>query len=365
MLIQQASLYLYYNSIYIFTSYLVLLVAISLEIKKNLIIQKKLSEYLVLLPIFLLIIISGFRSYYLDDDTNTYYIILWLSELSINFKDEFMFSLIAWILRYLGFDFTYFLLTVALIFYVYIYKAIKNHAEIYKANLLMVFFAYMSFFFFTSLSFNVIRQGVSLALLLYAYSLVEKNGSKIKITLYAILSIAFHTTSIIPIIIFLMVNIIQINRKKLLIYSLIIYIIALLLAYFNYGILNVAPVLSNLLVENRRSGYLAANDVEGYVVGFKAQFALFNTFFLGLALYINNKLTDSNIKNQHSILLLYYIIASAVFFLVFQIPYSDRWGLFSWCCIPFLLTPLFYSPYLKGKIKIHFIIMLLLIFMAI
>lgn len=50
--------------------------------------------------------------------------------------------------------------------------------------------------------------------------------------------------------------------------------------------------------------------------------------------------------------------------MAFQLPFSDRWGLFSWFIIPFLISPVFYSPFVKGNIKIHFVIMLVLIYIG-
>ena len=50
--------------------------------------------------------------------------------------------------------------------------------------------------------------------------------------------------------------------------------------------------------------------------------------------------------------------------MAFQLPFSDRWGLFSWASIPFLIIPLFYSSLFERGIKFHFILMLIFIFIG-
>lgn len=130
----------------------------------------------------------------------------------------------------------------------------------------------------------------------------------------------------------------------------------------NYGFLNISPLFLDFLDGNRRLGYL--NDDYGYQIGFKPQFVIFNTFFLFLSLYIRNSLKNDFLEKKYTQLIYYYIISSIILFMAFQLPFSDRWGLFSWIVIPFLVIPLFYSPFVKGKIKIHYILMFIAIYVG-
>lgn len=159
MLIDRNNFELLYNYIYIFTAYFCLLSAISIEVKKDLLVQNKLSRYFIVLPLLALIFVTGFRAYNVGTDTGNYYYFLWLSEPELTLTKEVVFPLITFMLHYFNFSYTYFLMTVASIFYLFIYKALKNYCEIYKANLLITFFACISCFYFSSLSINVIRKG--------------------------------------------------------------------------------------------------------------------------------------------------------------------------------------------------------------
>jgi len=48
------------------------------------------------------------------------------------------------------------------------------------------------------------------------------------------------------------------------------------------------------------------------------------------------------VNNQDfNTILKYYMLASALFFFAFQIPFSDRWGLFSWVFIPLVIGQFF------------------------
>jgi len=363
MLIDNNSFHLYFNLLYAITGYLAVLSSFSNEFKKDILTQNALSQYLTFPVIILLSILIGFRAYDVGTDTGNYYYSLWQQRPEIELNGEFLFPLIAIILQYFQLNFTYFLFLIAILFFYFLYKALKNYTQLYQANILMALFSSMSFFFFLSLSINVIRQGVSLAILLYAYTLIEKKSSTIKIILLCVLSLAFHQTSIIPILVYGLSYIISKKGNKIIIPMILLYFLAVGLALANFGFLNVAPFLADLLGGDRRTGYISGENYD-YTVGFKPQFVAFNTFFLILSVYTLKRLNDKKLKTSYLRLVIYFVITSILLFLAFQLPFSDRWGLFSWISIPFLVTPLFYSPFVNGKIKIHFVLAMFLIFLG-
>lgn len=211
------------------------------------------------------------------------------------------------------------------------------------------------------MSINVIRQGVSLCILLFAYSLwVEGNNNK-KIFVLVLFSLAFHSTSIIPFLIFLLC--IFIGNFKIISYFILFYFISVFLAYLNIGFQSFSPLFLDFLGNNRRSSYFSGESYD-YQIGFKTQFVIFNTIFLLIGLYVRNGILDIHLKKKYNILISYYIISSIFLFMAFQLPFSDRWGLFSWVSIPFLVIPLFYSPFLKDGIKIHYILMFIAIYVG-
>lgn len=363
MLLNNYEYELYFNSIYCFTAYLVILCAISIEIKHNQLIINKFSNKIIFLPLIGLILNTGFRSYEVGTDTINYYDFYWLTNPEINFKGEFLFPLIIKFLHSLNLTYTYFLLLIALLLLSFIYKSLVNYTQLYQANLLMSFFAFMSFFFFSSISINVIRQGLSLSILLYVFTLFFKKSNKLKLLIFILLALALHLTSVIPIILILFAYYLSLKGNKVVYLLVFIYFVIIILSFINIGFANISPYLSQLLGGNERSGYISGETYD-YIVGFKPQFVAFNTFFLLIALYVRKNIIDPILRKQYNLILIYYVMSSWLLFLAFQLPFSDRWGLFSWIVIPFLIIPLFYSPYVKGKIRIHYIFMLILIYIG-
>ena len=127
-------------------------------------------------------------------------------------------------------------------------------------------------FFAESLAINIIRQGLSLAFLIFAYSLWERK----QYTAYLFLLLAFitHTTVIIPIVVFLLLQLVA--KRIPLYYFLALYVLGIVLAYLNIGLLNIASVMEVILRKDsgRFSTYFL-NDDGLYQVGFKPQFVCF------------------------------------------------------------------------------------------
>ncbi|WP_168389521.1 EpsG family protein [Acinetobacter indicus] len=361
MLINSVEFFYIYNMIYFCTACLVVVSALSAEIKKDILVQNKLGKFLVFLPLVSLIFLVGLRGYNVGADTSNYYNKLWLGEPELNFNSEFLFDLLAIILRGFDLSYTFFLFLISILFYVFLYGALKKYTKQFEANLFFAFFVCISLFFFLSMSINVIRQGVSLSILLFSYTLWVERKSNFWVLFFVFLALSFHLTSIIPVLIFIVS--ILFSRYKYFNFLVLIYFFMILVSYFNYGFLNISPLFLDFLGEDKRAGYFADDDY-GYQVGFKPQFVIFNTFFLLLFLYVKNRLKSDFLEEKYTQLVCYYILSSIMLFMAFQLPFSDRWGLFSWIVIPFLVIPLFYSPFVKGNIKIHYILMFITIYIG-
>ncbi|MEK5754857.1 EpsG family protein [Acinetobacter variabilis] len=361
MLVDNITFFYLYNLIYFCTACLVVVSALSAEIKKDILVQNKLGKFLVFLPLVSLIFLVGLRGYNVGTDTGNYYNELWLGEPELNFNSEFLFDLLAIILRSFDLSYTFFLFLISFLFYVFLYGALKKYTKQFEANLFFAFFVCISLFFFLSMSINVIRQGVSLSILLFSYTLWAERKSNLWILFFVFLALAFHLTSIIPILIFIVSTFF--SKYKYFNFLVLIYFFMILVSYLNYGFLNISPLFLDFLGEDKRVSYFTDDDY-GYQVGFKSQFVIFNTFFLLLSLYVKNRLKNDFLEKKYTQLVCYYILSSIMLFMAFQLPFSDRWGLFSWIVIPFLVIPLFYSPFVKGNIKIHYILMFIAIYVG-
>jgi hypothetical protein len=362
MLIDRSIFFILYDSIYYFTAALVVLSYLSIEFNNDVIRQRSVGKILVFIPLISIIILVGLRDYNVGSDTYNYYNIVWLTEEKISFDTEFLLLFLSKIIKYLGLNYSYFLFVTATIFFSVIYVSIKKISNFYNSNILYSFFAYFSMFFFLNMSINIIRQGISLSLLLLAYSYLINKSNKIKIAIVATIAAFFHITALIPILVyFFSYKNYKLFKDR---YYYLLYMIFIVLSYLNIGLLDISPYILEVLgSDNRRSDYLSDNDFE-YVVGFKTQFVAFNTLFLLVASYVKSRILSPSIRSTYSVLFRYYVLTSCIFFTAFQIPFSDRWGLFSWIAIPILLVPLFSITYIKKGIKIHWIILLILIFIG-
>lgn len=362
MLIDSSLFFILYDSIYYFTAALVILSSLSIELNNDIKKQRSIGNILVFIPLISIITSVGLREYNVGTDTYNYYRFLWLTNKDFVFANDFMFSLISLVLNSLGLTYTYFLFFISFLFFYILYLSLKKISSFYSSNILFSFFVCLSFFFYQSLSINVIRQGVSLVFILLAYSYFINKDSKLKILVSIFLSLSFHATSIVPLLIFTFcyttLNYIKIH------YYYFIYILCIVISYMNYGLANISPFLVDLIgSDEKRVGYLSGNDF-GYDVGFKLQFVLFNTIFLIVALLIRKRILDPKWGFHYSFLIKYYILASSVFFMAFQLPFSDRWGLFSWFFIPLFFIPVFSSKNIKSGIKIHWILFLISTFIG-
>ena len=310
------------------------------------------------LPFFVLyfIAIVGFRDVSVGTDTVNYH--YWMAgDVPPIVKIEVMFSWLMAGLSSIGAPFSVFLLIIAGLFYGIIAYALKNLSNKYQANAFFVFFSFVSLFFAESLAINIIRQGLSLAFLIFAYSLWERK----QYTAYLFLLLAFitHTTVIIPIVVFLLLQLIA--KRIPLYYFLALYVLGIVLAYLNIGLLNIASVMEVILRKDpgRFSTYFL-NDDGLYQVGFKPQFVAFTTLFLGIGLYIRKQsfMVASAWSTSYDQLLKYFVSVSFLFFMAFQIPYSDRWGLFAWIAIPFIVQPCFSKDFKPKTAVIAFFIFL-------
>ncbi|MEC5210347.1 hypothetical protein RCH20_001418 [Psychrobacter sp. PL15] len=362
MLIDELTFFFSYNVIYFFTAFLVVTSILSVDFNRDSIRQKKIGSVLIFLPILSLILLIGLRDLSVGTDTYSYYDILWLRDIDLEFGNDFLFALLAKILRYFNLGYGYFLFLIAFLFMFTTYIALNKISKFYYSNILYLFFTYLSFFFFLSMSINIIRQGISLAFLLLAYSYFISKNNKSKVIIFIAFSLVFHSTSVIALILFFISN----NKIKYIksYHYYILFFLCIILSYMNFGLLNISPILIDIIgSDDRRTSYLSGES-SIYIVGFKSQFVLFNSLFLLVASFLKTKIKNELWLSNYNVLIRYYILASCTFFMAFQIPYSDRWGLLSWYIIPLFFIPLFSCRYVKSSIKIHWVFLLILIFIG-
>lgn len=333
-MIERELFYTIFYGLYAFIAFFAVVQSLQIEMKFSTIELKRKAKIISGLFIMGIMSLVGLRAYNVGTDTGNYYR-AWNKMVDFEFSTDYLYYFIMIGVKNSGFNYQTFLFVISVLFFYPIYRVYKKISTLYQADFLLSLFAFASFFFFMSTSINVARQGLSLVCLLIAYGVfIQKNKSFTTILILCFAAISFHMTAVIPIILF---GITYFTQRIPLIYFVIIFTIALLLSYANFGIKNLSPFFVDILEGDKRVSYLDDKELSYYQVGFRPQFAAFNTIFLIIFLYINHYI---RIK-PYNRLLKYYILASSLFFLAFQLNFSDRWGLFSWFAIPLLILPIY------------------------
>lgn len=334
-----------YYKLIVFIIYFIVFIFAFLEAIVQDKMNKKLSFNMIFtIPVLTLslILLFGLRDFKIGTDTEMYNQI-YINYLTYDFGPDFLMKFLIYGLNIFSSNSRVFLLTISFLYIYSIFFAVFFFSKIFGTNLFLVLFFLLSFFFFYNLGVNVIRQGVSLGFFLLGVSLFFYSKKKKYLFLFFIFSIGFHATSIIPVFIFLLVLVF----KNLKMYNyVIIYIFTIYAAFLDFGFLDILMNIDFLLFDTKFNIYLNSKNID-YQVGFRPQFVIFNTIFLFIFFNIICFLKESN--HNYYLLLKLYILLSSFFFMSFQIPYSDRFGVMSWILIPILISPLFSS---KTKVKL-------------
>lgn len=353
MMVKEDGFYLCLNFLYYVVFVIAILYSISLDVSGKLTkVGYVLSKKLIIFTLVIFSFIVGFRDLNIGSDTLSYYGI-WENIETFDFEGEYMFAIVMYVLRRIGLSFNFFLFFIVILFCFYLYKSYLYFGEKYKIHPFLVLFTFMSFFFFESLTVNVIRQGLSLIFLLYAWTVyIVHNSNRRKIYLFLFLSVITHSISVVPILLYLAIN--KFDRNIDITRYVFLYFIGVFLSAMNIGVLTIAPFLTDMLQDSRRIGYLTEKS-DLYTIGFKPQFVFFNTIFLLCGWYVMKRMKESLWYRN---LFKFYVLSSFLFFMCFQIPYSDRVGLYSWVVIPIMLGPFF--SYKENRIALSTIVCLCL-----
>lgn len=177
---------------------------------------------------------------------------------------------------------------------------------------------------------NIIRAGIGTGLVLVYLIFLYRRRYKLAI-LFGILAIGNHFSTAIFVVLGLTPILFRLPLKT---YN-IIFILALLASALGYSVLSLG-VFDGIGLE-KAANYTSNIEQSDFKTGFRPTFALYNLGFylvaIGLKRYVSG-IVKYNLE--------FYALASALFFLWFAIPYSNRIGNFSWSVIPVILyLPMF------------------------
>ncbi|MFH4969064.1 EpsG family protein [Gaetbulibacter sp. M240] len=296
---------------------------------------KRTDRNILIIFVILVILLFGTRGLKIGTDTWNYYYFYYLQGIQrtnlIDFFNYFDTDLIFEVIMYVTFpfkSFTFFILTISIIINLSMYKFVRLYTNYGKSgSSLLLFFLIASSFVFFSHQVNTIRNGLAIPFVLFGvYYMIEKNYK----LCFSFLFIAFlcHGTALIPIACIIFAQIAKNIKLK---YFFILYFTAIGLAFIGFGFDKIW-FLSSIGGEDFQR--LVFQGETNYRIGFRPDFVVYNSLFLFLFL----KLGD--LKNRSNLFLIkYFILSSIIFYFNFNIPFSDRIGVYSWIAIPLL----FYS----------------------
>ena len=216
----------------------------------NTILKNRFVSSTVLLSIITLLIFSIPFNDFSDGDMSKYLSALpIMRELSFldswnYFEWEPLFIFLQWTFSKISLNENFYIIYIASI-YIFIYYLISKNL-FYNWQRLFFFFSYISFTFFYSYLFNGTRQGFSMALILLAISIWNKENikfRKIKIILCFIAATLFHSSAIPVAILIIFIMITKISIKKL------VFIWILFAALYLSGaniIMSYIPLINNI-----------------------------------------------------------------------------------------------------------------------
>lgn len=297
--------------------------------------HKRWNAYAVI-AIIILCIFSAMRASTVGTDTNVY-----LARYNLALKYDFsQYFLIIWEKKEIGFaGFVYaiskltsgntfiFLFTSQLLSVIPIYVVATKNKE--TCSITHIMFYYL--FIFYPMSFNIIRQAITAAFLLLAYTELKDKKKSLAIV-FALLSIAFHQSSVLGII--LIFAVIAINSiSDSLVRKLIIMLMICCLALFAVDINGVASYLlsgDGLFGTTKLASYFSRyqNGTLGDYLTTIDAFAIgdfvFRILFVLVPLSVTNSKVDRNLINDYRMFVIISLLIDTVVVFVFNSSYGFR-----------------------------------------
>ncbi|MEY8861415.1 EpsG family protein [Tenacibaculum singaporense] len=261
------------------------------------------------------------------------------------------------LLIYIGVMPEIYLFFISLLFVVPVYFAVK---EFKNTNRVFLLWFFASLFIFVTMSTNILRQGIGGVFAMWGISLyLNRVGNSKKFMIPLLIAPFFHISLLLVILMFFISK--KIKNIKVV---HIVLLVSIILSYLNFNLnstLGNLPVVGEMFMD-RVGGYLGEN-FKNYKVGFRLDFLIFNLFFVFFGYYL---LKFKKIEQKFPLyrrVYVMYVLLTAYFTIMFNIPFSDRFGVLSWGLIPFIMYPLYsLSNFNNNNIKLMSVVLGLSLF---
>lgn len=197
-----------------------------------------------------------------------------------------------------------------------------------RPNRGLLFLLYVSCFFYYSLNVNVVRNAVAIGFALPAIWYYHQK--RFVPTLFMLLiAVQFHFTALVVVVSLLIMSAFPGVHARV----LLLFLLVLAVAASGFRLTSLLPYVGfSSLLQAKLAGY--GNRFSTYQTGFRLDFSLFNLVVLWVGIQCRK---DFGIYSFYYFVVTLYGLLSCLFVLSFQIPYSDRVGLWSWILIPIIV----------------------------
>ena len=203
-----------------------------------------------------------------------------------------------------------------------------------KNDVLLATLIFISFFASYNLGANVLRQGIAMPIAFIGLKYLLNRRILLGVLTISI-GMLFHKTVAVVLVAWLL----TFKRVHILYYIFVWFILALLSVSGTF--LSVVGFIQSDV--NSYAHLVNQGTLDYYQTGFRLDFWLFSLIPLILFYLVKN-----DERGKYLDVMKYYLVVYSAFIIMFEVPYSDRFGLYTWLMIP-IFCPLFIGDY---KIKI-------------
>lgn len=289
---------------------------------------RRYSSLISLILLSFCIVFIGFREVSeMFGDTVTYSVIYSSFSPNTQFDTEtsgdYGFFVLQYICSFLQLSVNQFFVVCAMLYVIPLFIVAKKISIEYSSIILLTIISSMSFF---SYGVNGIRNGIATSFLLLAFVHYKKIFSYL---ILSIIAISFHKSVLLPFIAFFIARYYHNYRFYLLLWCLSIPFHFIIKDYISTLIMAID------FVSNRADGYLNDMGTTGYNVKFRIDFLLYSfcPILIGGYFILRKNFNDIFYKIIYSA----YLVANAIWILIIDVPYSNRFAYLSWFMMPVLL----------------------------
>lgn len=317
--------YIYYSVLAIFLI-AVLMVRISHSTQRNHSVYNYTAKVLSYILIIFSTIYLGMRPISIQfvdmvEYENIFNYLKSLSQFSLSLEGDGLFWYYVYAISKFYDAHTFFLIT-ELLYILPLYWVSKHN---FKKLWFFSFFCFISAFSFFSYGTNGIRNGLATSVFLLVFATNKKYWR----LLWLVLSYFIHGSMLIPIIAFIGASLYR-NNRHLLIFWL--FCIPVSLAFGT----SIQKFLA-MLIADERTGYLNADTTSdyAYLTSFRWDFIVYSASAIGIGWYTKRRYQVSD--NLYQTIFGTYVIANAVWILVINASFSNRFAYLSWFLMPLVV----------------------------